>query len=127
MLTLSKIATWIAGPALIPGLIMAVLVFGGRMIEARREALIQQGVEKCEANWKLDIALVERDVLQADLRATRAQLNATDVLNMEISTNAAELRKELGDLRTSLAGSDQRCLSDRVRELARGVQGGGSR
>jgi hypothetical protein len=97
------------------------------MIEARREALIQQGVETCEANWKLDIALVERDVLQADLRATRAQLNATDVLNMEITTNAATLRKELGELRTSLAGSDQRCLSDRVRELARGVQGHGGR
>lgn len=136
MLSLSKVMAWLLGPAAMPLMIITVLVIGGQMLEARRAALVKQGVQQCNADWENDILKVQRDAAIAEARAMRAQLNATDVLNMELKTNAAEIQREVDAVRAQLSGTEAalaavassdagRCLSDSVRELARGVQGAG--
>lgn len=127
MFGLSKLATWLMGSAAIPALLVGCLVLGGNVLASRRAALIQQGEAKCEAKWEIDLAKAQRDMAIADARALQAQINATDVLNMELKANAADIEQKYSSLRSSLADADQRCISDGVRELARGVQerGGG--
>lgn len=124
MLILSKIMEWMVGKAAIPILVICMLVLGGKMLDARRAALISQGVNTCNAEWEISILAAQRDSAVNDARALRAQVNATDVLNMELKYNAAEIQREVARLRDSLAGAHERCISDGVRDLARGIAGG---
>ncbi len=126
---LAKLANWGMGSMAMPVTIVGLLFMGGKYLEARREAakqeLINQGVKKCQADWEADILKQQRDTAIAEARAMRAQVDATDVLNMELKYNHAAVEQEMAKLRMSLDGADQRCLSDSVRELARGVPAGG--
>lgn len=123
---LAKAAAWATGSLVTPALIVGVLWTGGSLLQARREALIKQGEQKCEARWEVEIAQQQRDVALAQARAMSKQIAATDVLNMELKANAAEISRELDALRAAAAGADQRCVSDGVLDMARGVQGNGN-
>lgn len=125
MLGLSKVASFLMGKAAIPALVLGCLVLGGNLLNARREALIKQGETKCEVKWEAHLLKQQRDAAIADARALQAQVNATDVLNMELKYNAADLEQKYSTLRASLVDADQRCLSNGVRELVGRVQDGG--
>ena len=132
MLIFAKAASWLAGPALLPIILAGGLWSGGKFLEARRTALINQGVRQCETDWAVRIARQHQAAAEALARTTLAERNALDVLNMELKANAADIERKFviarqdADLaRTALSNVDGKCISDRVRELARGVQGDG--
>lgn len=129
MLFIGKIIEWMAGKALVPILLFGVAaltgwyVRQGRAIEAARE----DGKRQCEQQWEVAVERQRRVTAEALVAAANKQLEATDILNMEMKADAARITKEIETYRVALAGADQRCLSDGVRDLARGVEGAGGR
>jgi hypothetical protein len=138
MLILGKAIEWVAGKWMLPALVIGVLVLGGKVLDARRAALVSQGEAKCNNEWELALVRQQLEVTRANARAVEAQIEATDRLNEEIKANAARIKAELETeldsrareialARGAAVVADQRCISDGVRDMARGVSrdGGG--
>jgi hypothetical protein len=102
--------------------------------------MISQGRKVCESEWEIAIAQQKQRVAEAAADAMRAQISATDMLNKELTSNAASIerdmarvtaeaavsRTEASRLGTALSDLSTRCLSDSVLDMARGgVRGGG--
>lgn len=144
MAILAKAAAWLAGPALVPVLALGGLWAAGSYVKAAREsrdaAMISQGRKVCETEWEVAIAQQKQRVAEAAADAMRAQINATEVLNKELKSNAVSIerdmarvtaeaavaRTEASRLGTALNDLSTRCLSDSVLDMARGgVRGSG--
>lgn len=125
MLVLGKLIEWLLGKALIPALLFGLAALTGwffkqgRAIEAAREA----GKQQCEQQWQVALERQRAAAAEALLQAAHKQVAATDILNAELKHDVARITKELEVYRAGIADADQRCISERVRDLARGVEG----
>lgn len=131
MLILGKLIEWAGAKMLVPALLFAVAAFTGWAVRQNRAQAIQQaeahGKQVCEQGWELALERQRRMTSDALAAAAEKQLNATELLNTELKSDVARISSELETYRGALAGADQRCLSERVRELARGAEGAGGR
>lgn len=137
MVLLGSLMTWLVGNGFkivtLPVLIIGMLHMGGNVLEARRNELRREGAQAClsktqMASFKAELMRAQRDVaVEADIR------KATEDALTEVRARARQLEDEINVYRNkpvpqpqpvasrdAAPASDDRCISDWVRELATG-------
>lgn len=126
MVILGTAVNWLLGKGLVPALIFAVFVMVGHFLSTKKQEAFKAGEAKCENAWELAIAQQRAAVSEANASAAQAQINLTDLLLETEKRNAARIASELESFKVAAAASgDLNCLSERVRNLARGTEGEG--
>lgn len=107
---------WTIVPALIAGLFWT----SGKLIKDRDERLRQEGEMACLNKWELANLKVERDAANARAIQAAAEAQASSFVREELRIANVALEMELQEVREAARNSEQRCVSDRVRELVTG-------
>lgn len=124
MVILGKLIAFLFGPAAIPVLIIGVLAMGGKMIQAERSALRQEGQTKCDNEWKVASLERERDTALALAQATTSQKDLDDKVMKDLKDDAVRIKGQFDSfVREATLSGDRFCVSQRVLDLARGVRG----
>ena len=114
----------------IPALLLAAVTMTHQALQARaaamqarESALLARGRKQCIDEVRLAQAQAELDAERRRTAAARDEARSAEAVTAEVHKTVGELKNELDQARTALAGGDPRCLSDGVWQS---LQGGGN-
>lgn len=117
---LAKGVGWLAGPLLIPALVIAGLWLGGKYLEIRDDRAREAGERVCYAKWDDAVRQQQREAAERKAARAMADLEAERRATEGLKDDLDRITLETDALRALADRStDGRCLSDGVLEELR--------
>lgn len=130
MRTLAWGMSRIAGPLVLPGLVVGVAFSAHQLVKERDERMRLQGERRCDARWEDQVRQEERRQAAERIAEAQRRLEVERQTTEGLRNERQQLDAEMAELRGKLS-SDRSCLSDGVLDAigrnANGKAGPGSR